>query len=103
MQTGFDFLYFFISVFCTALFVVGTGLIVKGLGEGSKGNAFQAGLACLAGLAFKFPVVILWARLLKTSSPAERLGAIIGSCLVYFLAVAGWSIYGYRQNLKHDE
>jgi uncharacterized membrane protein YhaH (DUF805 family) len=103
MLTGFSWIYFLISFACTALFVGGTGLIGKGLAEGSKGQAFQAGLSCLLGVALKFPVVILWARLLKTSEPGERTGAIFATCLVYFLAVAGWSIHGYRQNLKHDE
>lgn len=103
MQTAFNGTYFLISFICTACFVAGTTLVAKGLGEGARGNAFQAGLSCLIGFAFKFPVIILWARLLKTSTTEDRTGAIYATCLVYFLAVAGWSIHGYRQNLKHDE
>ncbi len=93
---------FLMVMLITVLFVSGTVLIVRALGAGNEGNYTTAGLYAVVGLALKFPALIVGLNIAKVAPRNERTVAMIAIVLVYFLTVAGASMYGRHQNREEQ-
>ena len=83
---------FLLSFVFTTLFVLGSWRLVC---------AFGAAMNFVIALGLKFPAVIYTLKIFKSPNSADRTGAIVAICLVYFSTVVGMSIHGFRQNNKN--
>jgi hypothetical protein len=97
---NFDFLQFGLSCLVTALFVAGTWLLIRAMGDTKSGSSVPAAFQAVLGLGLKFPAVMYVLKMAKCEVPAEKNGAIVGVVLVYFVSVVGAAIVGARQNRK---
>ena len=92
---------FLLSFVFTTLFVLGSWRLVCAFGDGGRGNAVGAAMNFVIALGLKFPAVIYTLKIFKSPNSADRTGAIVAICLVYFSTVVGMSIHGFRQNNKN--
>jgi hypothetical protein len=97
---NFSYVNFFISCVVTLMFIAGTWLLVRALGDSKSGSPLSSAMNAVIGLSLKFPAVIYVLKIAKSATPSDRNGAIVGVVLVYFVSVVGASIVGARQNRK---
>ena len=75
--------------------------MICAMGSASKNAPVDAAMNFTVGLGLKFPAAIYVIKIMKTTIPAERTGAIAAICLVYFSTVVGMAIHGFRQSSKN--
>jgi uncharacterized Zn finger protein len=83
------------------LFVTGSWRVICALGSASKNAPVEAMMNFVLGLTLKFPAAFFVVKIIKTTNPAERHGAIAAVSLVYFTTVVGMAIHGFRQSSKN--
>jgi Ca2+/Na+ antiporter len=98
LNAGFSWLHFLAALPLTALFILGTWLLVRAVSEKAQQQRHGSLLYSVVGFGLKFPAIIFSFAVIKSKNAPAQTGAIAGIVLVYLSCVAGAAFFTARNS-----